>query len=108
MYYILIIMARFKNEIEPFLILAALHTGNASRQHSLFRRNVAAVTSRGQHCARITGLRFEPQTSRFSNERVIAQRTGRFSELYSNLSLRSPRFFVNLLKCRHFDYGIFQ
>ena len=49
----------------------------ATEQHSSFRRNVAAVASRGQHWFDFTETRFEPQTSRPSDERVSARPTGR-------------------------------
>ena len=43
----------------------------APEQHGSFWKNVAVVASRWQHCVRFAGLRFEPQTSRTREERVI-------------------------------------
>ena len=48
---------------------ALLRPGNTC----FFRRNVAAVASRWQHCVRFYCQRFEPQTSRSKDERVTAR-----------------------------------
>ena len=46
-------------------------------QHSSFRRIVAAVASRWQHCVWFDRLRFEPQTSRSRDERVTSRSTAK-------------------------------
>ena len=48
----------------------------APGQHSSIRRNGATVVSRWQHCVRLTGPKFEPQTFRSRDERVPARPTG--------------------------------
>ena len=76
------------NQNQIFIILAVLRWSVwrfcaahlrviAPGQHSLFWRNVAAVASRWQHCARLTGPIFEPRSSRSKHERVSARPTGR-------------------------------
>ena len=78
----------YQISIKSFIILAALRRSVlrvcvvhlrviASGQHSSFRRHVAAVASRWQHCVRIGGPRFEYQISCSRDQRVTARPTGR-------------------------------